>query len=352
LKVLIEKKDIRRLTLEELENWCKSAMLPFYRARQIYEWIWHKGARSFDTMTSLPVQFREKLGEEFIIRSLAQREKQISNDGTVKYSFQLDDNSLAEGVLIPADDRATACISTQAGCPLACNFCATGKMGFERNLEAAEIFDQVVEINNDSLIRLGHPLNNIVYMGMGEPLLNFTHTLTSIEHLMDRKYGLGISPHRITVSTAGISDGIKRLGDDKVRFQLAVSLHTAIQKKREEIMPIAHKYPLDDLSLAIKYYHEKTGSRITLEYLLLLDFNDGNKDVRELAAFCLNFPVKINIIEYNEIDGISYKRSNPERTKAFKSFLEDRNLIVNIRQSRGNDIDAACGQLATKRKTN
>ena len=160
------------------------------------------------------------------------------------------------------------------------------------------------------------------------------------------------SPKRITVSTAGISDGIKRLGDDKAKFQLAVSLHSANQRKREEIMPIAHKYTVGDLSDAIKYYHEKTGSRITIEYLLLFDFNDSNKDVRDLAAFCLSFPVKINIIEYNEIDEIFYKRSTPERTKQFKSFLEDRNLIVNIRQSRGDDIYAACGQLANRAKTN
>lgn len=346
-----DKTDIRAMTLEEIENWCKSQTLPLFRAGQIYDWLWKKYAPSFDEMTSLPVELRKIFKEEYAFTPLARKEKQISHDGTVKVSFQLHDGYLIEGVLIPAEERTTACISTQAGCALSCNFCATGQMGFSRNLTAGEIFDQYTELNKESIEKYNHLLSNIVYMGMGEPLLNYHQTLMSVDHLIDNKHGPGISPQRITVSTAGISTGIRNLGDDHVKFQLAVSLHTANQKKRMEIMPVAKKYPLEELTAAMKYYHEKTNERITIEYLLLNDLNDSIKDAHELAVFCKKFPVKINIIEYNEVSGLAYKKSTEEKTKLFKAYLEDRNLLVNVRQSRGNDIHAACGQLAAQSKS-
>jgi 23S rRNA (adenine2503-C2)-methyltransferase len=345
-----EKQDICSSNLKEIESWCVSEALPLFRAGQIYEWLWKKNARSFNTMTSLPLGLREKLEEEFLIRSIVHENKLKSADGAIKYSYRLIDGNIIEAVLIPALGRTTACVSTQAGCPLGCKFCATGIFGFHRNLSASEIFDQVAELNKISLEKYGHTLSNIVYMGMGEPLLNTENTLVSIEHLTDDRFGLGMSPQRITVSTAGIIPEIIKLGDAGIKFHLAVSLHTANQEKREQMMPVAKKYPLSELSEAIKYFHRKTRIRITFEYLLLHDFNDSIMDAGELAAFCLDFPVKINIIEYNEVPGINYKRSSAERMAAFKKFLESKNIIVNIRQSRGRDIAAACGQLANKEK--
>jgi 23S rRNA (adenine2503-C2)-methyltransferase len=336
------------LSLPELKEWCKSEHQPQFRSLQIYDWLWKKGVRSFDAMTDLPAELRNTLNKGFALTPLILKDKLISQDGTAKYSFLLPDGKIIESVIIPAESRTTACISTQAGCPLACRFCATGELGFARDLTAAEIFDQFMMLNGESITIFGHPLDNIVYMGMGEPLLNYAQTLGSIAHLTDQKHGPGISPQRITVSTAGITDKIRRLGDDRAKIQLAVSLHTANQEKRAELMPVAKKHTLAELSESLKYYHGLTKSRITIEYLLLSEVNDGIKDARELASFCLDFPVKINIIEYNEVKGIHFKRASAESTNAFRKFLEDRNLIVNMRQSRGQDIFAACGQLAGK----
>ena len=261
----------------------------------------------------------------------------------------MEEGGFVEGVLIPSGARNTACISTQAGCPLACDFCATGKFGFVRNLTAGEIFDQVVELRRVSEKEKQGSLTNIVLMGMGEPLLNYENVLKAIGHMISPD-GLGISPQRITLSTVGIADGIKRLGDDGVRFNLAVSLHTANDLKRNAIMPVNKSNPLETLSKAIRYFHEKTGARITFEYILMKGVNDGLNDAADLARFCKIVPCKINLIEYNPVEGVPFQASPGEQIGQFKTFLENRNMIVNIRKSRGKDIDAACGQLANKIK--
>jgi len=318
-----------------------------YRARQVLEWIWEKGCTDVDRMTSLSKPVRQLLKENFRLESLKNEISQTSRDGTVKIGFRMEEGGFVEGVLIPSGGRNTACISTQAGCPLACGFCATGKFGFVRNLTAGEIFDQVMELKKVSEKAKQGSLTNIVLMGMGEPLLNYEPVLKAIDHLTAPD-GLGISPKRITLSTVGIVEGIKRLGDDGVRFNLAVSLHTANDLKRNAIMPVNKSNPLNRLSTAIHYFYEKTGNRITFEYILMNEVNDGLTDAAELARFCKIVPCKINLIEYNPVEGVPYRASTRERTEQFKTFLETRNLIVNIRKSRGKDIDAACGQLANK----
>lgn len=343
------KRNIKLLSLQELEEWGKIAGLPAFRYRQIYEWLWKKNVSGFDQMTTLTINLRSLLSDCFSFCFIRISETQISKDGTQKIVFELNDGNKIESVLIPSEARITACISTQVGCQLACSFCATGSMGFIRNLEIYEIYEQVKVLNNICVEKQGHKISNIVYMGMGEPLLNYENTIASIMKLTDSKYGTGISPHRITVSTVGIPSGIRKLGDDHHNFQLAVSLHSAIQGKRERIMPVAKKYKLDELSEAIQYFHLKTKARVTIEYLLLHDFNDTESDAKELAKYCKSFPVKVNIIEYNEVENDDFRKSLPSRTRDFCKILTDKNMIVNKRQSRGGDIAAACGQLA-KRK--
>jgi 23S rRNA (adenine2503-C2)-methyltransferase len=303
-------------------------------------------------MTSLSKTFREKLAEKFILKRIELSEQQISRDGTVKCAFKVDtiksgDLNIIEGVLIPTKSRTTACISSQVGCSLACDFCATGRLKLMKNLTAAEMYDQVEMIATIARERERSNLSNIVYMGMGEPLLNYKHVLESVKRICGTP-GLGMSPRRITISTAGIAKAIKRLGDDEVKFNLALSLHAANDKKRSEIMAINDSNNLESLAEALRYFHEKTGSRVTFEYIIFRDFNDGIEDAQELAIFCKNVPCKINIIEYNPIDDGRFQQADPEKVDAFKDFLEERNLIVNVRRSRGKDIDAACGQLANK----
>jgi 23S rRNA (adenine2503-C2)-methyltransferase len=323
-----------------------------FRAKQLEDWVWSKSAGSFEEMTSLSKAFREKLSERFILKRIELSEQQISRDGTVKCAFKVDtvksgDLNIIEGVLIPTKSRTTACISSQVGCSLACDFCATGRLKLMKNLTAAEMYDQVEMIATISRERERSNLSNIVYMGMGEPLLNYKHVLESVKRICGTP-GLGMSPRRITISTAGIAKAIKRLGDDDVKFNLALSLHAANDKKRSEIMAINDSNNLESLAEALIYFHEKTGSRVTFEYIIFRDFNDGIEDAQELAIFCKNVPCKINIIEYNPIDDGRFQQADPEKVDAFKDFLEERNLIVNVRRSRGKDIDAACGQLANK----
>jgi 23S rRNA (adenine2503-C2)-methyltransferase len=254
-----------------------------------------------------------------------------------------------EGVLIPTTSRTTACISSQVGCSLACTFCATGRLKLLRNLTAGEIVDQVVYLKRQAEERYNQTLSNIVYMGMGEPLLNYKNVLRSVE-LITAENGLGMSPRRITVSTAGIAKMIKKLGDDEVKFNLALSLHAANDEKRNKIMEINETNNLAALAEALVYFHEKTGTRITYEYIIFKDFNDGIEDAAELAKFCKHVPCKVNIIEYNPIDDGVFQQADIDKVDRFAAFLEERNIVVNIRRSRGKDIDAACGQLANKNK--
>lgn len=346
----MEKKiDIRKLSESELIALLEEMGEKKFRGKQVYEWLWSKRARHFDEMTNLSQDLRQKLEEKFVINTITIVDKQISNDGTIKYAFKLREGHVVEGVLIPVGNRTTACISSQVGCSLACKFCATGRLKLMKNLEAYEIYDQVAEIYKDAEILQSKPLQNIVYMGMGEPLLNYKNVLTSTERISDDK-GLGMSPKRMTVSTAGIAKMISKLGDDNVRFNLALSLHAANDEKRNKIMPINESNSLEAIAEALKYFYRKTGTRVTYEYIIFKDFNDSLDDARELVDFCRTVPCKVNIIEYNPIDDGEFEQADPAKVDAFAEFLEENHVIVNIRRSRGKDIDAACGQLANKNK--
>ncbi len=318
-----------------------------FRAQQVYDWLWKKSARSFDEMSNLSKELRGKLSEMFDINAVAIETEQRSRDKTIKYGFRLYDGNLVEGVLIPTTSRMTACVSSQVGCSLTCKFCATGKLDRIRNLNADEIYDQVAIIKQQSELNYAIPLSNIVYMGMGEPLLNYSNVLKSIEHITSPE-GLNMSPQRITVSTAGIAKMIKKLGDDAVKFNLALSLHAANDDKRNQIMPINEHNNLEVLKDALQYFYRKTETRITYEYIVFNNFNDSIQDARELAVFAKNVPCKINLIEYNAIGDGMFENARVDKLDAFKTYLESKNIIVNIRRSRGKDIDAACGQLANR----
>ena len=346
---MITKKNIRELKLEELIDFLKNQNIPSYRAKQIHEWLWKKRAISFNEMTSLSLSLRELLEQNFCLNAVKIHKAERSSDGTIKYSLKLYDNKLVEGVLIPSKKRLTACISSQVGCSLSCTFCATGTLKLERNLNYAEIYDQIFILNEEALLNFGKPLSNIVYMGMGEPLLNYENLLKSIE-LVSSKTGLSMSTKRITVSTAGIAKMIKKLADDDVRFNLAISLHTSDDKKREEIMPINKSINLEELKESIKYFFKKTGTRITYEYILFKDINDSLDDAHELVKFCKSTPCKVNLIEYNSVDNIPFQKASNNKTEKFINFLNEKNVIVNLRRSKGKDINAACGQLVNKLK--
>ena len=320
-----------------------------YKRQQVYEWLWKKSASSFDEMTNLSKLLRDKLKANFTLEEAKVHRKQISSDKTIKYIFELSDQNKVEGVLIPTDLRMTACISSQVGCSLTCKFCATGYLERKRNLDAYEIYDQVVSIAKEAETNYGIPLSNIVYMGMGEPLLNYQNVLKSVEYITSEK-GLGMSPKRITVSTAGIAKMIKKLGDDKVKFNLALSLHAANDIKRNKIMPINESNTLEVLKQALIYFYEKTNSKVTYEYIVFHGFNDSLEDAEELYAFTKHIPCKVNIIEYNPIDHANYANASEDAIDRFQQYLERKGVVTNVRRSRGKDIDAACGQLAGKEK--
>lgn len=345
----VEKEDIRNWSAIQLELLLKEKGEQSFRAKQIVEWLWKKSAGSFAEMSNLPLSLRNMLEERFFIGKIAVHTTQNSADGTIKSVFKLKDSNLVEGVLIPADSRMTACVSSQVGCSLTCKFCATGYMARIRNLEPGEIYDQVVEIHKQAETSFQLPLSNIVFMGMGEPLLNYANVLASIEKIVSPD-GLNMSPKRITVSTAGISKMIKKLGDDQVKFNLALSLHAANDEKRNEIMPINESNSLDALKKALRHFYQKTKNRVTFEYIVFYNFNDSMQDAQELAEFtkAVGIPIRINIIEYNPISEADFKNADADRLELFKNYLEAKDLVVNVRRSRGKDIDAACGQLANK----
>ncbi len=347
LPVMKERQDIREFTVTQLEEYLEEKNEKRFRAKQIQEWLWKKSARSFEEMTNLSLPLRKMLAEDFVINSLKEDFVQESEDGTIKMRFKLFDEHLIEGVLIPSKTRVTACVSSQAGCSLDCRFCATGFMKLQRNLFAGEIYDEVVLLNKKSAEAYGQPLTNIVFMGMGEPLLNYKNVLTAIDKITSEN-GLNISAKRITVSTSGIAKMIKKLGDDGVRFELALSLHSANNLKRSKIMPINDSNPIQDLVEALNYFHEKTGNKITFEYILFDGFNDSVQDARELIELCNKVPAIVNIIEYNTVEGVPYKKSPEKKREAFVGYLEQNGVITKVRLSRGKDIDAACGQLANK----
>ncbi len=341
--------DIRSLSKLQIEDFFSLNNKPKFRANQVYEWLWKHRVLDFNLMTSLSMDDRLLLDSTFSINSLTLHDYKSSLDGTVKFLFQLNQNKVVEGVLIPHRNRYTACISSQAGCSLACTFCATGKLKLYKNLSAGEIYDQVFLINEFSLRKFNKPITNIVYMGMGEPFLNSTNVLNSISHITS-KQGLNISAKRITVSTAGIVKIIKRIADLNPKFNLAISLHSANDKVRTKIMEINKSNSLKDLAIAIDYFYHKTKIKPTYEYILLNGINDSIQDAKDLIDFCKKTPSKVNLIEYNQVANIPYQKSSKRSTKIFMDLLEKNKILVKFRRSRGEDIGAACGQLATQNK--
>ncbi len=342
-------KDIRAESLDSLIDYFEGNGEKKFRAKQVWEWLWVKSAKTFDEMSNLSKASREKLKEDFTINAIEIDNSQVSNDGTIKSAFRLHDNHLIEGVLIPADDRMTACVSSQVGCSLSCKFCATGYMKRERNLDAGEIYDQVVAIRSQAEENYQQPLSNIVFMGMGEPLLNYKNMMNGIDRITSED-GLHMSPKRITVSTAGIAKMITKLADDQVKFNLALSLHAADDHKRDTIMPINETNTLDALMKALRYFYEKTENRITFEYILFYDFNDSIEDAEKLLRYARKVPCRINIIEYNPISEASFSKADPQTIDRFAAHLIKGGIHTSVRRSRGKDIDAACGQLANRSK--
>jgi 23S rRNA (adenine2503-C2)-methyltransferase len=342
-----KKIDIRSLDLGQLQQHFSTMQEPAYRAKQVYQWLWEKSARSFTEMSNLSKDLRSKLDENYAINVVEVNNSQFSNDHTIKNAFRLYDGNIVEGVLIPMDDRMTACVSSQVGCSLTCKFCATGYMDRKRNLNADEIYDQVVLIDQQAKQKYKAPLTNIVYMGMGEPLLNYANVMKSIERITAPD-GLNMSYKRITVSTAGIAKMIKKLADDGAKFNLALSLHAANDKKRNEIMPINEQNSLKALSESLRYYFSKTKNPVTYEYIVFNNFNDEIEDAMELAKFCKHIPCKVNLIEYNPIQFADFINADGDKIDAFSNYLKSQGINTNIRRSRGKDIDAACGQLAVK----
>lgn len=340
--------NIREQSVEDLTNYFISKGEKKFRAAQVYEWIWQKNARSFEAMSNLSKELRSSLANDFSFPALQVDTTQYSADGTVKSRFRTHDNHLIEGVLIPTEERKTACVSSQIGCSLSCKFCATGYMDRKRNLQFDEIVDQVTLINEQSERIHNQRLSNIVFMGMGEPLLNYTQVLKAIERITSPE-ALGMSARRITVSTAGVAKMIQKLGDDQVRFKLALSLHAANDDKRNKIMPINETNNIKVLIDSLNYFYRKTKNEITLEYILFKDLNDGQKDADELVKIYRQVPADlVNIIEYNPIDFFKFEKPEEDAVQKFMQYLGSKNVNAKLRRSRGKDIDAACGQLANK----
>jgi 23S rRNA (adenine2503-C2)-methyltransferase len=345
--MISKKRDIRALTKEQLRTFFTENGDKAFRGNQVYEWLWSKAAHSFDAMTNLSLQTREMLETHFVINHIKVDDMQRSSDGTVKNAVKLHDGLVVESVLIPTDTRTTACVSSQVGCSLDCKFCATARLKRMRNLNPDEIYDQVAAINQESLLYYNHKLSNIVFMGMGEPLMNYKNVLASIEKITSPE-GLGMSPKRITVSTSGVPKMIKKLADDAVKFNLAVSLHSAIDEVRTQIMPFNVNFPLSDLRESLEYWYAKTNRAVTYEYVVWQGINDTKEAIRALVKFCKYIPSKVNIIEYNPIDDGVFQQASKKAISDYVSVLEMNDITVNVRRSRGKDIDAACGQLANK----
>ncbi|WP_299535334.1 23S rRNA (adenine(2503)-C(2))-methyltransferase RlmN [Ulvibacterium sp.] len=342
-----KKKDIRALTKEQLRRFFVDQGDKAFRGNQVYEWLWQKSAHSFDVMTNLSKETRRLLEGNFVINHIHVDQMQRSKDGTIKNAVRLHDGLVVESVLIPTANRTTACVSSQVGCSLDCKFCATARLKRMRNLNPDEIYDQVVAIDNESRLYFDRPLSNIVFMGMGEPLMNYNNVLKAIDKITSPA-GLGMSPKRITVSTSGVPKMIKKIADDGVKFKLAVSLHSAIDEIRTSIMPFNATFTLLDLREALQYWYNKTKSRITYEYVVWEGINDTKRDVDALVDFCKFAPSKVNLIEYNPIDDGQFQQATKGALDQYVSTLEENGIVVTVRRSRGKDIDAACGQLANK----
>ena len=344
---MIEKKDIRAISKELLREFFVTNGDKAFRGNQVYEWLWSKGAHSFDDMTNLSKETRAMLEANFVINHIKVDQMQRSEDGTVKNAVRLHDGLVVESVLIPTNTRTTACVSSQVGCSLDCNFCATARLKRMRNLEPGEIYDQVLAIDNESKLYHNRPLSNIVFMGMGEPLMNYNNVIKAIDMITSDE-GLGMSPKRIMVSTSGIPKMIKKMADDDVKFKLAVSLHSAIDEVRAKIMPFSSSFPLKDLRESLEYWYRKTKSKVSYEYVVWKGINDNKQAVDALVKFCKYVPCKVNLIEYNPIDDGEFQQASEESVNLYIKELEKAGIVVKVRRSRGKDIDAACGQLANK----
>lgn len=342
-----EKRDIRKLSLEDLKQFFVENNEKAFRAQQVHEWLWKKSARDFDQMTNLSLACRELLKEHFSINHIRVDQMQRSIDGTIKNAVTLHDGLVVESVLIPTDDRITACVSSQVGCSLACQFCATARLKRMRNLSPDEIYDQVVAIRQQAELFFGRPLTNIVFMGMGEPLLNYTNVIEAINKITSPG-GLNIASRRITLSTVGIAKMIKKMADDDVKFNLAISLHAALNETRSSIMPINDTNPLEELAESLKHWYKKTKRKVTYEYVVWEGVNDTSDHARALVKFCKIIPSKVNLIEYNPIDEGGFKQASEKAVQMYQKMLETNGIVTRIRKSRGKDIDAACGQLANK----
>ena len=342
-----KKKDIRSLTKEQLRNFFVENGDKAFRGNQVFEWLWSKSLHDFDAMTNISIATREILKENFVINHIEVDSMQQSKDGTIKNGIRLHDGFIVESVLIPTEKRTTACVSSQVGCSLDCRFCATSRLKRMRNLNPDEIYDQVVAIDKQSKLYHNRKLSNIVFMGMGEPLMNYNNVIKSIDKITSPE-GLGMSSKRITVSTSGVPKIIKKMADDEVKFNLAVSLHSAIDSVRTSIMPFNETFPLKDLGDSLVYWFEKTQRVVTYEYIVWDGINDKKEDIKALINFCKLIPCKVNLIEYNPIDDGEFQQANSRVIDNYISNLEMHDIVVNVRRSRGKDIDAACGQLANK----
>lgn len=343
----VKKKDIRALTKDQLREFFVTNGDKAFRGNQVYEWLWQKAAHSFEAMTNISKETRDMLESNFVINHIKVDVMQRSNDGTIKNAVRLHDDLIVESVLIPTKTRTTACVSSQVGCSLDCKFCATSRLKRMRNLNPDEIYDQVVAIDNESRLYFNRPLSNIVFMGMGEPLMNYNNVLKAIDKITSPE-GLGMSPKRIVVSTSGVPKMIRKMADDEVKFKLAVSLHSAVDEIRTSIMPFNANFTLVDLRESLQYWYSKTKSRITYEYVVWKGINDSQSDVNALVDFCKFAPSKVNLIEYNPIDDGEFQQASNEAIDMYVNTLEKHNIAVTVRRSRGKDIDAACGQLANK----
>lgn len=344
---MVAKKDIRSLTKTELRDFFTSLGEPAYRGNQVFEWLWKKSVHSFEDMTNLSKDLRLRLSEQYAINHIEVDQMQRSSDGTLKNAVRLYDGLVVESVLIPTDTRSTACVSSQVGCSLDCKFCATARLKRMRNLNPDEIYDQVVALDRESKLFYGRPLSNIVFMGMGEPLMNYKNVVLAVQKICSEE-GLGISPKRVTISTSGVPKMIRKLADENLKVKLAVSLHSAVDSIRTEIMPFNAKLNLEQLRDSLQYWYAKTGSRITYEYVVWQGINDKDSDIDALIKFCHFAPAKINLIEYNPIDDGNFVQAGDDILQKYVRKLKQHGITVTVRRSRGKDIDAACGQLANK----
>ena len=340
-------KDIRLIKPENLEQLLKKNKFLTYRSKQIQNWARKIDIQSFNQMSNLPNDLIQFLTENFKLNKSKVKTSKKSFDGTIKFAIKLYDNLIVEAVLIPSNKRVTACVSSQVGCSLDCNFCATSKIKKMRNLESYEIFDQIMLLNKESINHFSSQITNIVFMGMGEPLLNYKNVIESIDQITS-DFGIGISYKKITLSTSGISKMIKKMADDNVKFNLAISLHTALEKTRNKVMPFSKSFPIKELVDSLEYWYKKIKRKITFEYLIWKEINDDFEHINALVSICKRIPSKVNIIEYNDTDNSMFRNADDKWINNYVTTLKENRIPVSVRRSRGKDIDAACGQLANK----